>query len=142
MKELFHAYCEAANKGSKKATEKTIKKIFTDCKLYNDKLTVTVLEHALRKYNGNDVKEMDFEAFSKFIDTTLAEEYAKVGGINKPAAIKEIKDKIKNVSSSKCAGAPRCSSTSQPTAGGKAIVARPTRPIDKPKNTNAAKSTR
>ncbi|KAF8569258.1 hypothetical protein P879_08603 [Paragonimus westermani] len=142
MEELFHTYCEAANKGSKKANEKTIKKIFTDCKLYNDKFTVNVLELALRKYNGNDMKEMDFETFNKFIDTTLAEEYAKVGNINKPAAIKEIQDKMKKVSSSKCGGAPRCSSTSQPTAGGKAIVARPTRPTDNPKSRSTTKSTR
>jgi len=56
-------HCDATKKGSKTATDKTIKKILTDAKLFGKALNATEMDIKFRKVVGNKAKELDFAGF-------------------------------------------------------------------------------
>ncbi|CAL8079620.1 unnamed protein product [Calicophoron daubneyi] len=94
MEEVFLAFCDAAKKGSKTATDKTLKKICTDCQLYNKNLNANLVDIALRKHVGNQKTDMDFNSFQRFIDGAFGEAYAQSKKITVEQAAAEIRDKI------------------------------------------------
>ncbi|TGZ59456.1 hypothetical protein CRM22_009070 [Opisthorchis felineus] len=94
MEEIFLAFCDAAKKGSKTCTDKTLKKICTDCQIYNKNLNANSVDIAFRKHVGNQKLDVDFNSFVRFIEGTLAEAYAKSKSISQEQAVAEIKEKI------------------------------------------------
>ncbi|KER33665.1 p25-alpha [Opisthorchis viverrini] len=94
MEDVFREFCDASKKGSTTATDKTVKKICTDCKIYSKKLDANAVDIALRKFLGNRSKEMNYESFMAFVDGELASEYAKSRGIGQSEAAKELRQKI------------------------------------------------
>ena len=56
FQESFYAFCNATKIGSRAATDKTVKKIFTDCKFFGKALTQAEMDIKLRKVMGNKAK--------------------------------------------------------------------------------------
>ncbi|THD28010.1 Tubulin polymerization-promoting protein [Fasciola hepatica] len=94
MEEIFLAFCDSCKKGSKTATDKTVKKICTDCQIYNKNLNANLVDIALRKHIGNQKLDMDFNSFVRFIEGHLGEAYAASKKIELQKAVEEIKGKI------------------------------------------------
>ncbi|CAH8559962.1 unnamed protein product [Dicrocoelium dendriticum] len=94
MEEIFLAFCDAAKKGSKTCTDKTLKKICTDCQIYNKVLNANSVDIAFRKHVGNQKLDVDFSSFLRFIEGALGEAYAASKNISLEAAVAEIKEKI------------------------------------------------
>jgi len=67
-KESFLMYCDATKKGATTATDKTVKKMFTDCKVYNKTFDTNRCDIELRKHLGNVKKDMDYASFCKFLE--------------------------------------------------------------------------
>jgi len=68
FKESFLMYCDATKKGATTATDKTVKKMFTDCKVYSKTFDTNRCDIELRKHLGNAKKDMDYASFCKFLD--------------------------------------------------------------------------
>jgi hypothetical protein len=63
LKAVFLAFCDSTKKGSTGCTDKTIKKILTDAKLFGKTLNATEMDITFRKVLGNKSKELDFNGF-------------------------------------------------------------------------------
>ncbi|KAF8564694.1 hypothetical protein P879_09347 [Paragonimus westermani] len=94
MEEIFLAFCDASKKGSKTCTDKTLKKICTDCQIYNKLLNANSVDIAFRKHVGNQKLDVDFGGFQRFIDGALGEAYAASKKITQEQAAVEIREKI------------------------------------------------
>ncbi|VDQ00032.1 unnamed protein product [Trichobilharzia regenti] len=94
MEEIFYTFCDTVKKGSRTATDKTIKKICTDCNIYTKSFNANIVDIAFRKHIGNAKKDVDFADFMRFIQGTMAEEYAKYANMSQADAAKEIENKI------------------------------------------------
>ena len=109
LKEVFLAFCEATKKGSTTATDKTLKKMCTDAKIYNKKLDTNRVDIEFRKAIGNTKKDADFATFNNFIDNQLAKVYAdSIGESDVSKAAESIRNKI-IASSPKSHGATKAS---------------------------------
>ena len=56
MKTVFLEFCDATKKGATTATDKTLKKICTDAKLYTKTFTANDVDIEFRKCIGNQKK--------------------------------------------------------------------------------------
>uniref|UniRef100_A0A1I8H6W2 Tubulin polymerization-promoting protein family member 2 n=1 Tax=Macrostomum lignano TaxID=282301 RepID=A0A1I8H6W2_9PLAT len=75
-KASFLAFCDATKKGSDKASDKTIKKIFTDCKVFPAlKMTSNDMDISISSYKGKaKLKgDLDYNNFCAFITHFCAE---------------------------------------------------------------------
>nr|CAH8826698.1 unnamed protein product [Trichobilharzia regenti] len=109
MEEIFYTFCDTVKKGSRTATDKTIKKICTDCNIYTKSFNANIVDIAFRKHIGNAKKDVDFADFMRFIQGTMAEEYAKYANMSQADAAKEIENKILSTSKPKAHGATQVS---------------------------------
>ncbi|PAA64999.1 hypothetical protein BOX15_Mlig032878g3 [Macrostomum lignano] len=79
-KASFLAFCDATKKGSDKASDKTIKKIFTDCKVFPAlKMTSNDMDISISSYKGKaKLKgDLDYNNFCAFITHFCAEAATK-----------------------------------------------------------------
>lgn len=94
MQAIFEAFCDATKKGSTTATDKTIKKICTDCKIVSKELNQNLIDIALRKHMGNNKGNIDYATFERFIDGPLGEAFASANKVSVADAAQKIRDKI------------------------------------------------
>ena len=94
MKVTFYEFCDAAKKGSTTCTDKTLKRICTDCKIYCKGFDQNRCDIQFRKHIGNAKKDCDYEDFLRFIEGPMAEAYAQARGIEQQAAVNELQAKI------------------------------------------------
>jgi hypothetical protein len=93
LQESFYAFCNASKAGSKAATDKTVKKIFTDCKFFGKALTQAEMDIKLRKVMGNKAKEADLAMFEAFLKE-VAPAYGKDHSCTPEEAVAQMKEKI------------------------------------------------
>ncbi|VDL85391.1 unnamed protein product [Schistocephalus solidus] len=94
LKTSFLAFCDAVKKGSTTCTDKTLKRICTDCKLYSKGLDANSVDIEFRKQIGNAKKEVDFDGFCNFIEGHFAAAYMKANKMTHDEAVNDIKLKI------------------------------------------------
>ncbi|VDL99564.1 unnamed protein product [Schistocephalus solidus] len=94
LKSVFLAFCDSVKKGSTTATDKTLKKICTDCKIYCKGMDANRVDIQFRKHLGNAKKDVDFGSFVQFIEGALSDAYMEAKSISKEDAVKQLKDKI------------------------------------------------
>lgn len=94
MEESFLVFCDAVKKGSTTCTDKTLKKICTDCKIYVKGMDQNRVDIQFRKYLGNNRHEVDFKGFVGFVETDFSDAYMEARKMDKAAAIAELKAKI------------------------------------------------
>ncbi|CAH8445512.1 unnamed protein product [Schistosoma turkestanicum] len=112
LEQIFYDFCDAVKKGAKTATDKTIKKICTDCNIYTKSFNANAVDIAFCKHLKSGRKEVDFPDFLRFIEGTMAEEYARQKNISPTEASDEIKGKIIKGGGPKAHGATQVSKDS------------------------------
>ncbi|CAH8862655.1 unnamed protein product [Trichobilharzia szidati] len=98
LKQSFLAFCNFVKKGSTTATDKTLKKICTDCQIYSKKLDANRVDIEFRAHIGSAKRDVDFPGFLSFIEGRLAKVYAAANGLQQEEAAAEIKRKIAETS--------------------------------------------
>ncbi|CAI2724487.1 unnamed protein product [Schistosoma spindalis] len=112
MEKIFYDFCDTVKKGSRTATDKTIKKICTDCNIYTKSFNANAVDIAFCKHLKSAKKDVDFSDFVRFVEGAMAEEYAKQKNISTTDASNEIKNKIISSSGPKSHGATQASKDS------------------------------
>ncbi|KAF5402958.1 Tubulin polymerization promoting protein family [Paragonimus heterotremus] len=90
----FNAFCNFVKKGSNTATDKTLKKICTDCHIYGKGLDANRVDIEFRAHIGNTKRYVDFQEFVAFVEGRLAKAYAAANGMEQSEAAVELKSKI------------------------------------------------
>ncbi|KER32204.1 hypothetical protein T265_01638 [Opisthorchis viverrini] len=90
----FNSFCNFVKKGSTTATDKTLKKICTDCHIYGKGLDANRVDIEFRAFIGNTKRYVDFKEFLEFVDGRLAKVYASSNGITQEEAAAELRRKI------------------------------------------------
>ncbi|CAH8531954.1 unnamed protein product [Schistosoma turkestanicum] len=98
LKQSFLAFCNFVKKGSTTATDKTLKKICTDCQIYSKKLDANRVDIEFRAHIGSAKRDVDFPGFVSFLEGRLAKVYATANDIDQQTAINELKRKIAETS--------------------------------------------
>ncbi|KAK4468354.1 hypothetical protein MN116_008147 [Schistosoma mekongi] len=98
LKQSFLSFCNFVKKGSTTATDKTIKKICTDCQIYSKKLDANRVDIEFRGYIGSTKRDVDFPGFVSFLEGRLAKVYASANGIEQEEAVVVLKRKIAEAS--------------------------------------------
>ncbi|RTG80592.1 uncharacterized protein DC041_0007668 [Schistosoma bovis] len=83
LKQSFLSFCNFVKKGSITATDKTIKKLCTDCQIF-------------KKFRYKS--DVDFPGFVSFLEGRLAKVYAAANGMEHEDAVIELKRKIAETS--------------------------------------------
>ncbi|VDL61550.1 unnamed protein product [Hymenolepis diminuta] len=96
MEDTFNAFCDSVKKGSTTCTDKTLKKICTDCKIYCKGMDANRVDIQFRKHLGAGKRDVDYNGFCSFVENELADAYSEAKNIDKETAISEIKSKIAN----------------------------------------------
>lgn len=96
LENIFLQFCDSIKKGSTTATDKTLKKICTDCKIYTSQFNQNIVDIQFRKHIGNAKKDVNFQEFLAFIDGSMAQKYGELKKMSQQDAAKEIKAKIIN----------------------------------------------
>lgn len=65
----FLCFCNTSKKGSTRASNKTVARIFSDSGLYTNFFTVVDCDIAFTKFTANKTKEMNFIMFKRFLKT-------------------------------------------------------------------------
>ena len=94
LKSSFQAFCDAVKKGATTCTDKTLKKICTDCKIYCKGFDQNRCDIQFRKHIGNAKKDVDYNDFVRFIEGPMAEAYMGARNLSYEDAVKELKTKI------------------------------------------------
>ncbi|CAL8083833.1 unnamed protein product [Calicophoron daubneyi] len=94
LRTSFEAFCNFVKKGSNTATDKTLKKICTDCKIYGKGVDANRVDIEFRAFIGNTKRYVDYEEFVRFLDTRLAKVYATAHNITPEEAAVELRQKI------------------------------------------------
>lgn len=94
MKESFLAFCDFVKKGSTTCTDKTLKKICTDCKIYCKGMDANRVDIQFRKHLGNAKHDVDYAGFYAFVEGALADAYMEAKQMDRDAAVAELKEKI------------------------------------------------
>jgi len=95
LKTSYSTFCNSVKKDSVRCNDKTLKKICTDCKIYVKGLDANRVDIEFRGHLLKN-RDVDFAGFVQFIEGRLGEAYSKAKGIEKAAAVEEIKTKIAN----------------------------------------------
>lgn len=106
LRNSFLAFCDFAHHGSTKCTDKTLRKICTDCRLYNKIMDENRVDIQFRKYTGNCKADVDYDGFLKFIKGPFSDIYARAYNVPKKAAIEQLKAKI-------ASGSPQLNNTTE-----------------------------
>ncbi|KAL5969714.1 Tubulin polymerization-promoting protein family member 3 [Taenia solium] len=94
MEESFYAFCDFVKKGSATCTDKTLKKICTDCNIYCKGMDQNRVDIQFRKHLGAGRRDVDFEGFCAFLEGELAEAYMEARHIDHDAAVKDLQSKV------------------------------------------------
>ncbi|KAL7055583.1 hypothetical protein AAHC03_022714 [Spirometra sp. Aus1] len=94
LETTFLAFCEAVKRGSTTATDKTIKRMLTDCNVYCKGMDANRVDIEFRGHVGNNKKDVDYKGFLEFLEGRLAKTYATAKGIEHDAAVQELKRKL------------------------------------------------
>ncbi|PAA91441.1 hypothetical protein BOX15_Mlig001466g8, partial [Macrostomum lignano] len=97
LKSSFVAFCDATKKGSDKASDKTIKKIFTDCGVFKAlKLTSNDMDISVSSFKGKEkIKgDLDYNQFCNFLKHFCAEAATKKKVESADKAEEEVKKLI------------------------------------------------
>uniref|UniRef100_A0A0X3PBZ7 Tubulin polymerization-promoting protein n=1 Tax=Schistocephalus solidus TaxID=70667 RepID=A0A0X3PBZ7_SCHSO len=98
LETTFLAFCEAVKRGSTTATDKTIKRMLTDCNVYCKGMDANRVDIEFRGFVGNNKKDVDYKGFLEFLESRLAKAYASAKGIEHDVAVQELKDKLAGAS--------------------------------------------
>ncbi|KAL3314452.1 hypothetical protein Ciccas_006926 [Cichlidogyrus casuarinus] len=98
FQETFLAFCDSTKKGSTTATDKTLKKMLTDAKILDKKMTQNDADIEFRKFLGNSKKDVNCADFKKFISEVFAPAYAKRHSIDASNAEQKILEKLEKAS--------------------------------------------
>lgn len=96
MEDTFNAFCDSVKKGSTRCTNKTLKKICSDCKIYCKGMDQNRVDIQFRKHLGKARLDVDYKEFCTFLENELADAYMEARKIDREAAIAELKSKITN----------------------------------------------
>ncbi|VDD79632.1 unnamed protein product [Mesocestoides corti] len=94
MEESFLAFCDFVKKGSTTCTDKTLKKICTDCGIYCKGMDANRVDIQFRKHLGNARRDVDYAGFCAFLQGELADAYVEAKHLDREAAIQELEDKV------------------------------------------------
>ncbi|CAI2731229.1 unnamed protein product [Schistosoma spindalis] len=98
LKQSFLSFCNFVKKGSNTATDKTIKKLCTDCHIYSKNLDTNRIDIEFRAHIGSTKRDVDFPGFVSFLEGRLAKVYAAANGMEHEEAVIELKRKIAETS--------------------------------------------
>ncbi|VDD75115.1 unnamed protein product [Mesocestoides corti] len=97
LHEKFLLFCDFVKKGSTTATDKTVKRIFTDGGIYCKGMDANRVDIEFRGHIGNNKRDVDFKGFVDFLEGRLAKTYAAAQGIDDVAeAAAQLKAKVEN----------------------------------------------
>ncbi|VDM33485.1 unnamed protein product [Hydatigera taeniaeformis] len=97
LEEKFLLFCDFVRKGSTTATDKTIKRIFTDGGIYCKGMDPNRVDIEFRGFVGNTKRDVDFKGFVEFLEGRLAKTYAAAKGIEDQAeAAATLKSLVEN----------------------------------------------